>query len=188
MIYKLRARFAEYFIKRILSKSERKVHKADLQKAKSVGILFKDTNEKMLKDIEQFANELKTKFNVVDVDVLCYTTRRSKDFPAYIGAAKYTRFFSPRETNFFLKPTAVNVKQFLAKEFDVLIDFSKNKFEPLRYLTAMCDAPFKVGRYAKEDEEFYDLMIALEDHKTEREFFNQLMHYMGMINQTNDKK
>lgn len=188
MIYKLRAKFGNYFIKRILSKSERKVQVVDLAKAKSVGVLFKDADAALLNKIEKFGSELATKFNIKDIHILSYTTKRAKEKPAYMVNSKLTKFFSIKETNFFLKPTGDTVKQFLAKPVDLLIDFSKNKFEPLRFVTAMSDAPFKVGRYAEQDEDFYDLMITLEDHKTDEEFFKQLMHYLSMINENNGKK
>jgi hypothetical protein len=160
----------------------------DLAKAKSVGVLFKDVDEALLTKIEKFGNEITSKFNIKDIQILAYTTKRAKERPAYIKDSKLTKFFSIKETNFFLKPTADCVKQFIAKPMDLLIDFSKNKFEPLRFVTAMSDAPFKVGRYAEQDEDFYDLMINLEDHKTDEEFFKQLMHYLSMINENNGKK
>jgi len=188
LIYKLRAKFGNYFIKRILSKSERNVHVVDLAKAKSVGILFKDADAALLTKIEKFGKEIASKFNIKEIHILAYTTKRAKEKPAYIKQSTATKFFSIKDTNFFLKPTTEVVKDFLEKPKDILIDFSKNKFEPLRFVTALSDAPFKVGRYAEQDEDFYDLMITLEDHKTDEEFFTQLMHYLNMINENNGKK
>lgn len=188
MIYRIRAKFGNYLIKRILAKSERKIHVVNLEKAKSVGILYKDADEVLMNKIEKFASEIATKFNIKNIQILGYTTKRSKEKPAYMSKGKFVKFFSIKETNFFLKPNADSVKQFLNQPFDLLIDFSKNKFEPLRFVTAMSNAPFKVGRYSKQDEDFYDLMITLEDHKTDEDFFTQLMHYLSMINNNDGKK
>lgn len=188
MIYRLRAKFAKYFIRRILKKEDRPVKVVDFSKPASIGILFKDVDEQLLRKIEKMAADIKSRFNTKKIDILGYTTKKSKNLPVYITKSVKANFFTLGQTNFFLKPNAESARLFMNKKYDVLIDFSKNKFEPLKYITALTPSSLKIGRYAEQDEAFYDLMLNLEEHKTEEEFFKELVHYLGMINDNNEKK
>lgn len=187
MIYRIRAKFGNYLIKRVLSKSERAIKVVNISEAKTVGILYKDTDEALMRQMEGFAVDLKTKYKVKDVQIIAYTTKRAKIRPGYMSSGKFTKFFSIKETNFFLRPGADVVKHFHAQTFDLLIDFSNNKYEPLRFVSAQSNAAFKVGRYANQDVDFYDFMITLGDKNTDDEFYTQLTHYLGMINVNNGK-
>jgi hypothetical protein len=90
-------------------------------------------------------------------------------------------FFSRRDLTWFYKPIHDTVKDFIARDFDLLINLSVEDTFPLKYISAMSHAFCRVGRYSEENIPYYDLMIDLKPAMTVDDYFIQIRHYLTII-------
>ncbi|MEI6900279.1 MAG: hypothetical protein WCL00_10410 [Bacteroidota bacterium] len=97
-------------------------------------------------------------------------------------------FFSSKEISFFLRPLDAKVKDFIEKEFDILIDLSLNENLPLKFISGLSAAHCRVGRYAEKNAICYDLMIQAEPESTLKEFIKNILHYLTIINNNEEKR
>jgi hypothetical protein len=91
-------------------------------------------------------------------------------------------FFSPKELNWFGKPSSVFIQNFMDEEYDLLIDLNIHNLFPLRYISALSKANFKVGKYYENDLDLYDMMIDSEETKSLKYFLRQVDTYITMLN------
>jgi hypothetical protein len=91
-------------------------------------------------------------------------------------------FFTKKNLNWHFKPIAPIVKNFINKEFDILIDLHNNDNLHFRYIVAMSKARFKIGKYDKKVARFYDFMISTADHIALPQFIEQINHYINRFN------
>ncbi len=70
------------------------------------------------------------------------------------------------------------VKDFLLKPFDMLIDYTKPSTVLSKYLIAKSKAKFKVG-FANEDKRLYDFMISVDEDLSL--FNNELIKYLNIL-------
>jgi hypothetical protein len=91
-------------------------------------------------------------------------------------------FFSKRDLTWFYKPIHTQVKDFIDKEFDLLIDVSLTDSFPLKYIAGLSNALLRVGRFSEENTAYYDLMIDMKPTMTSEEYLGQIQHYLTIIN------
>jgi hypothetical protein len=91
-------------------------------------------------------------------------------------------FFSQKDVTWFYKPIHSKVRDFIDKEFDILIDLNLQDFFPLKYISGLSKARCRVGRYSESNMEFYDLMIEPKPGTTMSEYIEQIHHYLSVIN------
>lgn len=90
---------------------------------------------------------------------------------------------SPKDLDFFQRPKSAEIKAFIQKEFDILIDLSLTRYFVLDYICSLSQAHFKVGSY-REDKNEYDLMIHIEQDPSTGYFIEQIKNYVSVINST----
>ena len=91
-------------------------------------------------------------------------------------------FFSKRDLTWFYKPIHAQVRDFIDKEFDLLIDLSMQDNFPLKYIAGLSNAMLRVGKYSEENTQYYDLMIDTSSTMTSDEYLGQIRHYLTIIN------
>jgi hypothetical protein len=97
--------------------------------------------------------------------------------------------------NWYFKPEEYSVKEFVKKQFDILIDLNLEEHLAVRFVLAESASKFKTGRYCFIEPNYYDLMISLpEDTKvvdgveekleinTLELLIKQTEYYLKMIN------
>lgn len=77
------------------------------------------------------------------------------------------------------KIKSTELLNFLANDFDMLIDYTKSNTIFKKLLVAKSKAKFKVG-YASVDERLYDFMIAVENESIPQ-FNNELVKYLKIL-------
>lgn len=172
---------SSYFLKQEMRNRNRQSAGVRLEDAKTIGILFNADGEKVFKQVREFAGllgvggkrKIKTLGFVPKVEVASFL-QTSDDFD----------FFSKEELNWYYRPQGEKISAFIKEPFDILIDLRVERFMPFLFLVGLSKAKFKVGRFGAAQEEFYDLMIEVDD-KTELEFFiAQTKRYLDMIDNT----
>ena len=171
---------ANYFLKQELKSvhRERKPNKFNFNEVKTVGILFDATNTEDFEIVKRYVvylREYKKKVKAIGF----FST---KDTPALTYSKLEYDFLSTKELNWMGKPSSAIIKNFIEEEYDLLIDLNVHDHFPLRYISALSKAIFKVGKYNEKDVEIYDMMIDADNTKTVKYFLRQVDTYITMLN------
>lgn len=157
---------------------EKKPNKFIFKNITTVGILFDATNPEDLELVKKYVVYLKEHRKKVQV-VGFFNT---KEIPSLTYSKLEYDFFANNEVNWFRKPTPAHIHNFVDVEYDLLIDLNINDHFPLRYISALSNAAFKVGKYSEKDKDVYDMMINMESGQTLKYFMRQIDTYIAMLN------
>jgi hypothetical protein len=94
------------------------------------------------------------------------------------------RFLRKSDLNWLLIPKSEDSRQFMETKFDLLIGINPLHIFPLTYLTTLSPSMIKAGPdvYENTENEPYDLMIQSGRQFNVDVFLEQLLHYLSMIN------
>lgn len=157
---------------------ERTPNRFNFNAIKTVGILFDATSPEdfeLLKRYVVYLREHRKKVKVLGF----FST---KQIPEMAFSKLEYDFFSTKELNWFGKPSSVVIQNFIDEEFDLLIDLNVNDLFPLKYISALSKANFKVGKFNENGVEIYDMMIDSDNTKTLKYFLRQIDIYITMLN------
>lgn len=105
----------------------------------------------------------------------------SKVVPESYLLRKNANIFSIKELNWYQKPIIQFVDEFIAMDYDILVDLSRVETLPLRWIATLSRANFKVGRlnYLGCPS---DLTISLKSTDTMEYYISQIKYYLNLIN------
>jgi hypothetical protein len=165
---KARAYWGKKAIDSHLNFVRRNVVSCNIKDAESIGILFNATDQVSFEIVKEFVKNLTTKKN--SIDVLGYVD--SKQLIDHYLYRKGFDFFTRKQLNWYYKPETDNVKAFINKPFDILINLSLDEPYPILYILASSMAKFKAGLYVA-GQDYLDFMI---DITKEKEAMENLRH------------
>jgi hypothetical protein len=174
---KIRESIGSVSIRKRLKKisRNRKVH--NFKTAKKVAVLF-DANDSsgfdQVKLFDKFLKELNIETEFIGYSLL-------NEIPSEMILRNRFKVISPKDLDFFLRPKSQDMKSFVQKEFDILIDLVINRYFVIDYLNSLSLAQFKVGPF-REDKNEYDLMIHIENDPSAGYFIEQIKNYVSVIN------
>ena len=176
---------SNYFLRQELHavRKERRPNKFNFNDVKTVGILFDATSAEDFELVKRYILYLREYRKRVKA-IGFFST---KEIPALTYSKLEYDFISLKDLNWYGKPTSMVTKNFIDEEFELLIDLNVNDHFPLRYISALSKAIFKVGKYNEKDTEIYDLMIDADNTKTVKYFLRQVDTYVTMINKAEPK-
>jgi len=148
------------------------------EKVKTVGVLFDATNPEDFELVKRYVTYLREYSK--KVKVLGYFN--TKNIPALTYSKLEYDFFSVKDVNWMYKPNSMVINNFIAEEFDLLIDLNVNDHFPIKYIAALSKAKFKVGKYIENEIDVYDMMIDADQTKTVKYFLRQVDTYITMLN------
>ncbi|MEP7265651.1 MAG: hypothetical protein ABI772_14190 [Bacteroidota bacterium] len=175
---KIQSKIAHYLFHREFNMQERQQKLVSFDNARSIGLLYDSTNERNYDVIKKFVKELR-EVNKKDVLALGYYDK--KELPNDRFAKLGLDFFTRKSLNWHYKPIAPIVKNFMAKDFDILIDLHTSNSIIFRYIAASTKAKFKIGKYSRLAAPFYDFMISINEGVTLPQFIEQINHYLNLI-------
>lgn len=146
--------------------------------AKQVGILYVVNDVPDFEVVEAFVGRLQKEHK--EVKALGFV-RNKNLIGRFLPRLSYD-FFSRRDLTWYNKPIHEKVKDFIAKEFDILIDLSLQDFFPMKYISGLSKAKCRVGRYTEANTDYYDLMLDAKPGITAEAFIEQIYHYLSIIN------
>ena len=147
--------------------------------ARTAGILFTCSNEEDFNAVKDFKQFLENKN--IRVDVLGYV--HEKQVPDYYLLRTGFNFFCLKDLNWYQKPTRPFALDFSIRKFDILFNLSIEEYFPLKYLSGISPAAYKIGIFEEPGE--YDLMIGLQENNTVAYLVEQVKHYLSMIRSKN---
>jgi hypothetical protein len=183
MFAKFRTRIGRYYLKKEQARSGRRCRMTNLGDAKRIGILYTLDDVPDYERIAAFVSQLQSENK--EVKALGFVKNRNL-LQRFLPKLSYD-FFSKRDLTWFYKPVHKQVRDFVEKEFDLLIDLSLQDSFPLKYISGLSRALCRVGKFSENNLDFYDLMFELKPSMTSEDYIGQVHHYLTIIN-TNAKR
>lgn len=176
---KTRLFFGRYILEKEWRTSKRVIRSVSLAQSKNVGVIFNAKDEGQFAEIKKFVKELKQDGKTVRA--LGYVPKA--EMMSFFESSIQYEFFSNEDFNWYFKPQGRKVVGFMSERFDLLIDLRLKKSIPLLFIVSLSRATFKVGRFDKEYQEYYDMMMEVEANEPLEFFIKQIKHYLNKINQ-----
>ncbi|NHN24591.1 hypothetical protein FIA58_002785 [Flavobacterium jejuense] len=163
----------DFFLKKNINKKLTKITEASNDKIKTIGIIIDST---YFFDAEKLLTEIKSKKNDFnEIKVLFFNDKVGhKDSLSQLS-------FSLRDISLFGKIKVVEVQDFIAYPFDLLVNFYNEDKPALSYVSLFSKSKFKVG--------FTDMNICIGNHlliksnvKEYKNFVSELFKYLKILN------
>ncbi len=176
----IKRKLGEHHLRSIGCSARRKAV-SNFSDARSVGLIYREKDESFFILVKQYVKYLKAEHGIREVMALAYIDDK-KAVPHYhVHRLKYD-YFTKAETDWRFEPKCDQVKNFVVRDFDILIDLDKEPCLQMRYVLAASKAKFKVGYYDLKHEEMYDMMLKTDTHTTFDTYIAQVNHYLNLIN------
>ncbi len=175
---KLRIKIGAFLLKLKLRKVKHDTIICNLTQAKYIGIVFNSLSENQIKVVKKVETYYHSKN--INVETLGFCNLK-KCNETHIGDKNH-HFVSLLDFNWFFQAKSEILKNFINKEFNILINLYNEDEFPLEYILKTSNAGFKVGS-ANTNNEMHDLMIDVGKRKDDIEYLSEQMnHYLNIIN------
>jgi len=178
VIKNIRDGIRHWFLKKALKKLKRQRGTFGYKQANSFLVYYDASTEKNYDQItglvKEFQNDKKKVKTLGFYD--------SRHLPEYCYQQLNFEFCSKSSFAWDQKPVVQNINDLLLGKYDVLIDLTPSDYFHMKYLTALSDASFKVGRYHEKYVDLYDFMIQIPDETQQEEAINHTIFYLKMLN------
>jgi hypothetical protein len=178
MFGKIRTLIGKCRYKKEISKGVHDHKMVNLDAAKRIGILYTLDNVPAYEVISEFVTQLQ--HDQKEVKALGFV-RNKNLISRFLPKLSYD-FFSRRDINWFYKPIHSKVRDFIEKEFDILIDLSLQESFTLKYISGLSKAFCRVGRYSEENTANYDLLFYMNSSLPLNDYIKQITYYLTVIN------
>ena len=154
-------------------RSSREKKLISLEKAHLIGMVCQITDEDSYKEIHTLFSKLQSHNRTVWL--MAYIDK--KEVPYYCLPQLSADYFSNKNLNWYGKPSFVQLDDFLNKDFDILIDFSRKKLSPLRYILSVSKAKLLVGAN-EHTQDLYDVFINDETEPDDLKLLKTIHNYL----------
>jgi hypothetical protein len=154
-----------------------------MEEAKSVGILFDATessNFDLVKKYIVYLKDMKKRVKAIGF----YNQKQTP--PMAYSKLEYD-FFTMKDLNWYNFPDNIYVRNFIEDEYDILLDLNLSDLFPLRYVSSLSKAKFKVGKKSDRNSGIFDMMIDADASKGMKYFLRNIDAYLFIINKKHDK-
>jgi hypothetical protein len=177
-ISKIKEFTGNYFLNRELKRFSRNKKLINYRDIKNIGILYTLDSESTYNKVSVFVEKMRKDNKKLKALGFIKNKKISNKFLPKLSFD----FFSENDLNWYKKLDNKYVKDFINKEFDLLINIDFDNIFPLKYITAKSKASLKTGLFNNQNSKYFDLMIKMDNDKDLDEFFNQVIHYLSVIN------
>lgn len=174
----IRLNIGRALLLRKIARTKRKVEYSNITHVKTIGIVWDASKSNEFSSLSRF-HQLMSEKNI-EVRILGYF--QGKNLPDQYTAIRYLTCIKNNEIDFFYHPVSSDSKVFIQNRFDILIDINFNKLFPLRYISSLSNAAFKVGLHESEVNTPFDLMMEIKIPVDVDNYLNQTIEYLEMIN------
>jgi hypothetical protein len=177
--------FANNALKKELKANPRSIlpNKFSFPDIKTVGMLFDASDPEDFELVKRYVVYLRE--HGKKVKVIGFFSE--KNIPSLTYSKLEYDFFSLKELNWMGKPTSHIIDNFINEEYDLMIDLNIHDHFPLKYISSLSKAKFKVGKYKEEDSVIFDMMIDSDNTQKLKYFLRQVDTYITMLNKKEEK-
>lgn len=155
---KIRSVIGQYRFVKEMKKIQRKPEVVNFDEAAKIGLVYDATDERDSDSVKSYVKKVRGNYKK---DILAMGFVDKKSLPASQYAQYGLDFFTRKDLNFQMIPNNPVIKNFINEEFDILINLSSGKSFPIKYITAMSNAKFRVGRYNNANADCCDLLVKI---------------------------
>jgi len=145
----------------------------NLDSAKSIGLLYDATQPANDAVIISFAENLRQSGK--KVEILAFVNDNKTEQKEGIAV------FNKKSLSWTLVPESDKAEQFAAHHFDLMLACFTGENLPLEYIARISKARWRVGAYAANKTDDYDMMIKLDDKIELSHFIQQITHYLNEV-------
>jgi hypothetical protein len=185
MFKNIRLKRGNAILQKKMTRMRRVRFKGNINSARSMGLVWDATNPDDFTTLSQFYQKMAEKN--IDVKIMGYFP--GKNLPDKLTAIRYLTCLKKEDINITYRPVTVEANTFINTQFDILIDINFNNIFPLKYISYLSDAGFKVGIFDNGNENpVYDLMIEFKKFTDINTYLTQVIFYLEMINTRSNKQ
>ena len=159
---------------------ERKPIAKNLAVARKVAIVYMATDEKAFTHVKNYVKRVKEELGISHIMALGLTDEKS--LPNFLLPRLNFEALTVKDLNWYRIPQGNTVENFMAEEYEVIIDLSLEDRLPIQYIVAKSRARFKVGRYSESNKRILDMMIDIAGGQSLSQLIQQVHHYLLMVN------
>ena len=176
-------RMKDYLGRRALRREgvpDRKPVVRNLASATKVGIVYLVRDEADFQHVRNYVKKIKEDLGINKVLALGYVD--DKHLPAYMSSRLNFDQFCQKDLDWYRRPKGNTVENFMAEEYEVLIDLTLQDLLPIQHIVAKSRARFKVGRYSEGNKRFLDMLIDMAGSQSLPQLITQVDRYLLMVN------
>lgn len=173
----IKSQIRKFLLNRDFKKSNRKRKLVNINLAEDLGIIYHVKDEGQFKRMNALVKELTTKRR--KVMLVGFVNDRS--IPDYCVVAGPGYYFTLQDLNWLEIPKNEYLLKFMEKEFDLLLDLTRDDNFTTNYIIALSKAQLKAGQQSKIKEPYLDVMINMDKKNSMNEFIDQILHYLTLL-------
>lgn len=181
----LRQKIGKTLLENKVARNKRGVSYSNFSKIKSIGIVWDASRTSEFHYLSRFHQEMMD----LKIDLMIFGYFPGKNLPDQYTAIRYFRCIKKDDLNSFYHPVSKEADKFINNPFDVLIDINFDNIFPLKCVTSLSKAKFKVGIFDPDSKNpVYDMMMELKKPVEVAGYMSQIIHYLEMIKDKTPKK
>ena len=184
VVHRIKNAIGGYFLSLELNSLHRNKTFMNMEEAKTVGILFdatKSENFDLIKKYIIYLKDMKKRVKAIGF-------YNQKETPPMAYSKLEYDFFTIKDLNWYNFPDNIYVRNFIEDEYDILLDLNIYDSFPLRYVSSVSKAKFKVGKKSERNSSIFDLMIDADASMGMKYFLKNIDTYLFIINKKHDKQ
>ena len=150
----------------------------NLRNAHKIGIVWDGSNTEDFEALTAFFQEMQERN--IQVDIVCYYPR--KILPDKYTAIRYLTCIKRTDLNYLFIPKTDDIEEFINTPYEILIDMNENNLFPVRFISVLSRAEFKVGIESSSYRNELDMTININNKYDARYYLEQVKYYLEMIN------
>lgn len=178
------SRFLSRHFLDVSPEKSRTVKVTNFAESTSVGLIYKEKNESFYVLVKQYVKYLKEEHGIREILAMAYID--DKNVPFWQVHKLEFDYFCKTDLDWRRKPETLEVNNFMAKKFDILIDLSIEEHAPLLHILAKSKARFKVGAYNDSKSNLFDMMVDVGANNTFDQYIHKLNHFLTILNKKRD--
>ncbi|HMC98109.1 MAG TPA: hypothetical protein VKG92_10660 [Flavobacteriales bacterium] len=159
---------------------DRKPIARNLGMARKVAIVYVVDDEAAHNHVRNYVKRVKEELGISTIMALGYSDQ--KVMPHFLHAKLNFDAICQKDLNWYRIPQGNTVQNFMAEEYEVLIDLTLQDRLPIQYIMAKSRARFKVGRFSESNKRILDMMIDMAGSQSLPQMIQQIHHYLLMVN------
>ena len=163
-------------LRRKAAKQQRQKVLHDFASAKHIGLLSVVQNEADTACLKEFLHYISRR----DIKYTVFGYFMDNNIPENFLYLKNMDFLTQKNLNFLFIPKSPEVEKFIAEPFDILISCNISNSFPVKYISQLSKAKYKVG-ILNEDSAGYDLTIDISKEKTIEYFLKNIVIYLSNL-------
>jgi hypothetical protein len=175
---KLRTWLGHYRFVKDAKRVNRKPQVVNFEEAVRIGVLYDATDDRDSESIKNYVRNMRNNYKK-DVLAMGYVDKKSLRKTQY--AQRGLDFFTRKDLNFRMIPVSPIVHNFINEKFDILINLNSGKCFPLKYISALSNAKFRVGRYNLYTSDCFDMMIKIKGEPPLKTILEEMEHFLRLI-------